>query len=69
MPRFLKFAGAVALLSIAAACDDINTDSERALVGAGIGCAAGEVFANGECVAGALAGAAAGALANDVFGR
>lgn len=47
-----------------AACDEINSDLERAAVGAAIGCAAGQVLVNGRCVEGAIVGGAAGALTN-----
>jgi hypothetical protein len=59
-----------ALLAIAAtfglsACSQ-GTDLERALVGAGAGCLAGEIIDDGECLVGAAIGGAAGALADDV---
>lgn len=45
----------------------LNTpDLQNAAIGAAIGCVAGEVIANGQCVTGAALGAAGGALANDV---
>ncbi len=47
-----------------AACDDVNTDLERAVVGGAIGCAAGEVLADGRCVEGAVVGAGVGVLTN-----
>ena len=47
-----------------AACDEINSDLERAAIGAAIGCAAGEVLVEGRCVEGAVVGGAAGALSN-----
>ncbi len=43
-----------------------GTDLERALVGAGAGCLAGEIIDDGECLVGAAIGGAAGALADDV---
>ena len=46
------------------ACDEINSDLERAAIGAAIGCAAGEVLVEGRCVEGAVVGGAAGALSN-----
>lgn len=46
-------------------CDEINSDLERAAVGAAIGCVAGEVLVDGKCVEGAVVGGAAGALSND----
>lgn len=45
-----------------AACDDIDTPLERAVVGAAIGCAAGEVLVDGRCVEGAVIGAGVGVL-------
>lgn len=47
----------------------LESDSERALVGAGIGCVAGETIGNDNCVEGALAGGLVGALSRDVTGR
>jgi hypothetical protein len=60
----------IALLAFAAlvglsACSQ-GTDLERALVGAGAGCLAGEIIDDGECLVGAAIGGAAGALADDV---
>ncbi len=54
---------ATALLSLTACLDN---DAERALVGAGIGCVAGQTLVKGRCVEGALAGGLIGALANDL---
>jgi hypothetical protein len=39
------------------ACDDMDSGLERAVIGAAIGCAAGEVLVNGRCVEGAIVGA------------
>ena len=47
-----------------AACADVDTDLERAVVGAAIGCAAGEVLVDGRCVEGAIVGAGVGVLTN-----
>jgi len=47
----------------------LESDAERALVGAGAGCIAGETFGNNNCVEGALGGAVVGALADDITGR
>ncbi|MEL6571558.1 MAG: glycine zipper 2TM domain-containing protein [Pseudomonadota bacterium] len=44
----------------------LENDAERALVGAGAGCVAGEVIGNDNCVEGALAGGLVGALADDL---
>ncbi|MDO7683829.1 MAG: YMGG-like glycine zipper-containing protein [Loktanella sp.] len=54
---------ATALLSLTAC---LENDVERALVGAGIGCVAGETIGNNNCTEGALAGGLVGALANDL---
>lgn len=60
----------LSILAIAAilglsACSQ-GTDLERALIGAGAGCLAGEIIDDGECLVGAAVGGAAGALADDV---
>ena len=63
MSRFapiLLFATVTAL----SACDEINSDLERAAVGAAIGCAAGEILVDGRCLEGAVVGGAAGAISN-----
>ena len=46
------------------ACNRVNSDLERAVVGGAIGCAAGEVLANGRCVEGAVIGAGVGVITN-----
>ncbi len=46
------------------ACVGADTDLERAVVGAAIGCAAGEVLVDGHCVEGAIVGAGVGVLTN-----
>lgn len=46
------------------ACAEVDTDLERAVVGAAIGCAAGEVLVDGRCVEGAIVGAGVGVLTN-----
>ena len=43
-----------------------GTDIERALVGGAIGCAAGEILEDGECITGAAIGATAGALSDNI---
>lgn len=55
---------AAALLTFLAACNT-GSDLERAAIGGAVGCAAGEVLSDGNCVAGGAIGAAAGALSND----
>jgi hypothetical protein len=47
-----------------AGCVTPRSDLERAVVGAAIGCAAGEVLVNGHCVEGAIVGAGVGVLTN-----
>ncbi|MEL7259099.1 MAG: hypothetical protein AAFN80_14840 [Pseudomonadota bacterium] len=44
------------------ACDEIDSDLERAVVGAAVGCAAGEVLVDGRCIEGAVVGAGVGVL-------
>lgn len=46
------------------ACVKPESDLERAVVGAAIGCAAGEVLVEGRCVEGAIVGAGVGVLTN-----
>ena len=65
-----KTTSALALVAVlgVAGCDNIDTDGERALVGAGIG-AAGSAALGGDdrdTATAALGGAVAGALADDV---
>ena len=43
-----------------------GTDLERALIGAGAGCLAGDFIEEGECLTGAAIGGVAGALSDDV---
>ena len=61
MSRILILPAAIAALSLAACGDD---NIERAVVGAAIGCAAGEVLVDGRCVEGAVVGAGVGVLTN-----
>ena len=63
MHRFFIVTTVVSTLSLSA-CDELNSDLERAAVGGAIGCAAGEVLADGRCVEGALVGAGVGVLTN-----
>jgi hypothetical protein len=61
-PRFgLSIIASTLLL---AGCIEGGSDLERAAVGGVVGCAAGEILADGQCVAGGAIGAAAGALTN-----
>ncbi|CUH39361.1 hypothetical protein JSE7799_02086 [Jannaschia seosinensis] len=55
---------ALALVGALAACNQ-GSDLERAAVGGAVGCAAGEVLSDGNCIAGGAIGATAGAIAND----
>lgn len=63
-----KFSITMALASICAlsACDALDTDLERGIVGAGFGCVAGEILINGACVPGAIAGGVGGVLLDDI---
>jgi hypothetical protein len=63
MHRFFIVTTVVSTLGLSA-CDELNSDLERAVVGGAIGCAAGEVLADGRCVEGALVGAGVGVLTN-----
>lgn len=62
----LKFFALFAAVAGLSACDEINTDLERAAVGAAAGCIAGEVLVDGRCVEGAVIGGAGGALYDDL---
>ena len=44
------------------ACSSNSSDLERAVIGAAIGCAAGQVLVDGRCVEGAVIGAGVGIL-------
>ncbi len=63
MQRLLILTAVASTLGLSA-CNEVNSDLERAVVGGAIGCAAGEVFANGRCVEGAVVGAGVGVLTN-----
>ncbi|MBS9719059.1 hypothetical protein ACFFUT_06855 [Pseudohalocynthiibacter aestuariivivens] len=63
MRRFFIIIAVGSIVGLSA-CDEVNTDLERAVVGAAIGCAAGEVLADGRCVEGAVVGAGVGVLTN-----
>ena len=64
MQKNLTFLAIAAILGLSA-CDQ-GSDLERAIIGAGAGCLAGEIIEDGECITGAAVGGAAGALADDV---
>ena len=57
----------LAILSVMglSACSQ-GTDLERAAIGGALGCFAGDVIQEGECLTGAAIGAGAGALADDI---
>ncbi|WP_299153100.1 hypothetical protein [uncultured Tateyamaria sp.] len=61
MRKFFTITAVIATTGLAA-CGDNNL--QRAAVGGAIGCAAGEVIANGRCVEGAVVGAGVGVLTN-----
>ncbi|MEL6620785.1 MAG: hypothetical protein AAFP16_18060 [Pseudomonadota bacterium] len=63
MRTLVSLAAAACMMGLSA-CDDLDSDAERAIVGAAIGCAAGEVLVNGRCVEGAVVGAGVGVLTN-----
>lgn len=65
MSKLAPFALFAAVAAIAA-CDELDSDLERAAVGAAIGCAAGEILVDGRCIEGAIIGGAAGAIADDI---
>lgn len=64
MSKFKTTALGLAALVALAGCQT-TADQERAIIGAFIGCAAGEIIDDGKCVTGAAIGAASGALADD----
>jgi hypothetical protein len=64
MQKKLTLVAVASILSLAA-CNQ-GSDLERAVIGGAIGCAAGEIYEDGECITGAAIGATAGALANDI---
>ncbi|WP_299816957.1 hypothetical protein [uncultured Jannaschia sp.] len=55
---------ALALVAGLSACQQ-GSDFERAAIGGAVGCAAGEILSDGDCLAGGAIGAAGGALSND----
>lgn len=61
MRKVLAFTAFASVFGLSACGDG---DVERAVVGGAIGCAAGEVLANGRCVEGAVVGAGVGVLTN-----
>ena len=65
MQKTTPFALLIAFAGLAA-CDEIDSDLERAAVGAAVGCVAGEVLVDGKCVEGAVIGGAAGVIADDL---
>lgn len=63
MQRFFILAAFGSIVGLTA-CDEVNSDLERAVVGAAIGCAAGEVLVDGRCAEGAIVGAGVGVITN-----
>lgn len=64
MPPISKPLFVLAAVATLAGCAGSN-DVDRAVIGAIIGCAVGEIIDDGKCVAGAGIGAVGGALADD----
>ncbi len=64
MQKTLPFAMLSAILLLSA-CNS-GSDIDRAIIGGAIGCAAGEIYEDGECLTGAAIGASAGALADNI---
>lgn len=64
MQKKLPFVIIAALLGVAGCTQ--GTDLERAAVGGVAGCLVGEIIDDGECLTGAVVGAAGGALADDI---
>jgi hypothetical protein len=57
----------LATVAVAGVAGCVTTpDMRNAAVGAVIGCVAGEIIQNGQCVTGAAIGGLGGALANDI---
>ena len=63
MPRFFSLIAVASVVGLTA-CEEVDSDLERAAVGAAIGCAVGEVLIDGRCVEGAIVGAGVGVLTN-----
>lgn len=61
MRKILTLTAVVSVMGLAA-CGDNGI--ERAVIGGAIGCAAGEVLADGRCVEGAVVGAGVGVITN-----
>lgn len=64
MQKKLPFVIIAALVGLAG-CSQ-GSDLERAMVGGAAGCLVGEIIDDGECLTGAVIGAAGGALADDI---
>ena len=64
MQKTKSFILIAAILGLAA-CSQ-GTDLERAAIGGAAGCLVGEIIDDGECLTGAVVGAAGGALADDI---
>lgn len=63
MRRFLTLTAVASIVGLSA-CNKVDSDLERAVVGGAIGCAVGEVVVDGRCVEGAIVGAGVGVLTN-----
>ena len=64
MHKNIPFIVVATLLGLAG-CSQ-GTDLERAAIGGAAGCLVGEIIDSGECLTGAVVGAAGGALADDI---
>ena len=63
MRKFVALVAIAPLIGLSA-CDEVDSDLERAVVGGAVGCAIGEVLVDGRCVEGAIVGAGVGVLTN-----
>ena len=64
MEKKLGFVVIAAIFGLSA-CSQ-GSDIDRAIIGGLVGCAAGEIYEDGECLSGAAIGAAAGALSDNI---
>lgn len=63
MRRYLTLTAVASIMGLSA-CGDVDSGLQRAAIGGAIGCAAGEVLADGRCVEGAVVGAGVGVITN-----
>ena len=63
MRRFVALVAVAPFVGLSA-CDEVDSDLERAVVGGAVGCAVGEVLVDGRCIEGAIVGAGVGVLTN-----